>query len=441
MPYAVVWPLPVQCPGGEGVVILDLFAGPGGWDLGLEMCGRGDVVGIEWDDDACATRRAVGFPTIQADVAAWPERLMPRAEGLIASPPCQAFSAAGKRKGHLDADRLLAFADRWARDGWSPPGDGWADVRTPLILEPMRYIDVIEPEWVAMEQVAPALPFFQAMLDGLDKRGYSASVAVLQAEAFGVPQTRKRCFLVAHRGREVAMPVPTHSRYHPRSPERLDSGVLPWVSMAEALGWTDGCLGFARRDDLGTSPDGYRERDWRHVSLPPFGLTEKARSMVLRGASTANATVRSVDAPAPTLLANIGKQNGWEWTLHKRRDQRPDGSTQTRATTFPAPGLTTKAGQQWQWHGPATTVAGDPRITSRSHHYPGEQGRGAVTTEQVRAGEYDGKGPVKLTIEEASVLQTFPADYPWAGTKTAKFRQCGDAVPPLLAAAVLGAVL
>lgn len=37
MPYAVVWPFPVQCPGGEGVVILDLFAGPGGWDLGLEM--------------------------------------------------------------------------------------------------------------------------------------------------------------------------------------------------------------------------------------------------------------------------------------------------------------------------------------------------------------------------------------------------------------------
>ncbi|WP_342216349.1 MULTISPECIES: DNA cytosine methyltransferase [Nocardia] len=48
---------------------------------------------------------------------------------------------------------------------------------------------------------------------------------------------------------------------------------------------------------------------------------------------------------------------------------------------------------------------------------------------------------LRITVEEAAVLQSFPPGYPWSGTKTAKFRQIGDAVPPALAAAVLAPVL
>lgn len=39
----------------------------------------------------------------------------------------------------------------------------------------------------------------------------------------------------------------------------------------------------------------------------------------------------------------------------------------------------------------------------------------------------------RLTVEEAAILQTFPADMPWYGTQSSRYRQIGNAVPPLLA--------
>ncbi len=51
-------------------MILDLFAGPGGWDEGLRLLGVTDVLGIELDRDACAVAEAAGHRRIQVDVTA-----------------------------------------------------------------------------------------------------------------------------------------------------------------------------------------------------------------------------------------------------------------------------------------------------------------------------------------------------------------------------------
>ncbi|GAA3032673.1 hypothetical protein GCM10020000_07140 [Streptomyces olivoverticillatus] len=75
-------------------MIIDGFAGPGGWSEGLRLLGLRDI-GLEWDTAACKTRAAAGHLTIQCDVAQYPTApFQGRAKKQIWSPPCQAWSRA-----------------------------------------------------------------------------------------------------------------------------------------------------------------------------------------------------------------------------------------------------------------------------------------------------------------------------------------------------------
>ena len=69
-------------------LVLDLFAGPGGWSQGARDLGLSEV-GVELDHDACLTAVAAGHTRVRADVAAFPhEPFTGRLDGLIGSPPC-----------------------------------------------------------------------------------------------------------------------------------------------------------------------------------------------------------------------------------------------------------------------------------------------------------------------------------------------------------------
>ena len=345
------------------MTIIDLFSGPRGWDVGARMLGMPDSVGIEWDAAACATSVAAGFPTIRADVAQY--RIPPGITGLIASPPCTAFSMAGNGKGRAVLDELetaMANGDwAWGRDDHDPTV--W------LPLEAARWAEESSPEWIAMEQVPTAVRLWHALALVLRARGYRTWVGVLNAADYGVPQTRQRAVLMASRVGYVTKPTPTHTD---GGGDTLFDAVAPWVSMEDALGWTDQLVGFPRRADQGAAVEidgvAYRARDLFPTSGPAQTVTEKTRSWHrLTSGTRKRATVRTVDEPAPTIAFGNDAAS-WCWEDEHGNRQR-------------------------------------------------------------------------VTVEEAGVLQSFPRDYPWTGSRTSQFGQVGNAVPPLLAAAILSQLL
>ncbi|MEU4116484.1 DNA cytosine methyltransferase [Kitasatospora sp. NPDC028055] len=321
-------------PAPEAPDTLDLFAGPGGWSEGLRGHHGITDIGIEWDAAACRTRAAAGHPTVRADVAQIAAAPMAgRIRRLIASPPCQAWSRAGKQLGLQDQPLVHQAIDDLARgrDTRTALLAACKDPRSLLAAEPMRYLHDLRPEDAVMEEVPDALPLFRHYAEVLRSWGYSTWAGNLNAADFGVPQSRRRAILIASRVRTAQPPEPTHTE-HGEDGGLFGEPRARWVSMAAGIGW---------------------------------GAT---------------------DRPAPTVTAGGGKTGGAE---------------------------------------PFPTQARRALAESRD--------RGSWTA---RSAAPD---TARITVREAGLLQSFPADYPWQGTQTKQYEQAGNAVPPLLAAHVAAA--
>jgi DNA (cytosine-5)-methyltransferase 1 len=298
------------------------------------------------------------------------------------------------------------------------------DSRSLLTVEPLRWALALRPDWVALEQVPPVLELWELFGELLSGHGYSCAVGVLSAERYGVPQTRRRAFLIANRRGRVELPAPTHRSYNPRHPDRVldeERELLPWVSMATALGFADDAITYTNCQT--------------HGGRRPRGLT------------------RPATCPARTLDTSAGA-----WTIERpgscgeRRHTRraphaghlspacPDGldvrqtGNRVRSTGAPAPTMLasglSKGVPVWVRRRPSTTILGDARV-----HPPGHKCNASDPP-----GKYpgrNGKGGVRVTVQQAAVLQGFRPDYPWHGARTRQFRQIGNAVCPPLAAKVL----
>ncbi|MET9185160.1 DNA cytosine methyltransferase [Streptomyces tendae] len=388
------------------MIVLDLFAGPGGWSHALTVLGVRDV-GLEWDEWACETRAAAGQLTIRTDVAMYPVwPFLGKTTGVLASPPCQAWSMAGKRLGLLDQPLVhQAVADlATGRDTREKLLASCQDERSLLAAEPMRYLHALnqhgQPEWIAMEEVPDVLPLWRQYAAILRTWGFSVWTGILNAADYGVPQTRRRAILLASRTRTAEPPPPTHAKA--AEPESLfGPGRQKWVSMAEALGWgaTDRpvptvCAGGGPGGGPEPFPSGSRktltdardrgtwksQKGWHRImekqpAAAPARVGEGPRlSWSLRSNNQANATVRRADEPAGTLFFGH-RANECVWVAE------------------PAPGSMDK--------------------------------------------ERPAPESIRITAQEAGLLQTFPADYRWAGNKGQQFSQIGNAVPPRLAAHLL----
>lgn len=349
---------------------VSLFAGAGGACQGLRDAGLEVVASFERNADAVATLRANGLNGVLCDLNDYDFTTLAD-EGIElveGGPPCQPFSAAGRGHGEWDdRDCIPTFIDA---------------------------VWMLHPRVFVMENVRGLTykkhrEYLERVLKSFEALGYDAEWRVLNAADFGVPQTRQRLFIVGRcDGLAVRWPEPTHAKGG-------EGGLLPWVTMADALGW---------------------------------GITDRPSMTVMSGGT-------ETGGPEPLchpkrIREQAEARNAWK--VNTGRDWKPGGTradAQRVPVTEPSPAIDTKG--RWWLERPATTVAAaaSGRI-GRPGHKDWDKGEAQFQS-----------GAVKVTPEETAILQDFPREWKFVGNRTSLFRQIGNACPRSLTTAVVRAQL
>ncbi|MEV8406665.1 DNA cytosine methyltransferase [Streptomyces niveus] len=256
---------------------MDLFAGPGGLDVAAEDLGL-TVNGIEWDDNAYATRLAAGLEGPQGDVRKFHPKDFPDATVLAGGPPCQTFTVAGTGAGRKALDLVKYFVHQMAAGiDVEPELALLDDERTGLVLQPLRWALLAEKadkayDVIVLEQVPSVLPVWIEIGKVLKRLDYSVDWGILRTEQFGVPQTRRRAILIARRHGKATLPGPTHQPYRKgRRPDPNDPILDPWVDMRRTL---DRKEPFVVVSNYGTGGDP-KERGRRNWDEPSATVTGK----------------------------------------------------------------------------------------------------------------------------------------------------------------------
>ena len=129
------------------------------------------------------------------------------------------------------------------------------------------------------------------------------------------------------------------------------------------------------------------------------------------------------------------------------------GEGRPRPLDHPAPAITGKGTAylmnsaeawrhpDWVYRRPSTTITSD---SSGRVGRPGHKHRGpdcCAKNREAGVGEPQfAVEAVRVTVEQAALVQGFPDGYPWQGTKSKRYEQVGNAVPPPLARAILAAL-
>jgi len=351
--------------------LIDVFAGAGGMTLGFsKMYGHAfDSVWANDFDDACVRTYRSNFgdhcvPGDIVDLLSDPMIEIPQANIVIGGPPCQGFSLLNKnREGDPRKQLWRPFLDIVTRSG---------------------------AEVFVMENVPQLLGSFEhgAILGTAEQMGFRCWSEILCAADFGVPQTRRRAFIVGCRffdPSRVFPPRKTH--FDPRKASAQ-------LSLLDASG--DGYLPGAVR--------------WRTVrdaiaDLPPpegTKIREEAPPLDLHFGRS----------PTPMSVARykaIPEEGMNRFDLQKRApDLTPACWIRKKS------GGTDLFGRLW-WDRPAFTI--------RTEFFKPEKGRYLHPVENR-----------PITHREAARLQSFPDGFVFTGSKIQIARQIGNAVPPALAA-------
>lgn len=163
---------------------LDLFAGIGGFRLGMESAGHECIGFCEIDKFARASYKAIHDTEGEIElhditrVTDESVRGFGSVDVICGGFPCQAFSIAGARR-------------------------GFEDTRGTLFFEIARFAAILKPKYLFLENVKGLLNHdrgntFKTIIRALDELGYDVEWQVLNSKNFGVPQNRERVFIVGH---------------------------------------------------------------------------------------------------------------------------------------------------------------------------------------------------------------------------------------------------
>ena len=159
---------------------IDLFAGIGGFRLGMEKAGYKCVFSAEIDKHACEMYKLNFGDDPYNDITTLNVNKIPDFDILCAGFPCQTFSISGKQKGF------------------------YGDSRGALFFDICRILKAKQPSAFILENVKNLVTHdkkrtLTIMLDTLAELGYTVNFRVLNAKDFGVPQNRERVIIVGNK--------------------------------------------------------------------------------------------------------------------------------------------------------------------------------------------------------------------------------------------------
>lgn len=363
---------------------ISLFSGAGGLDIGATMAGVDIVCSIDTDNDSLETLRLNqdlnSTVLINEDITTLSGESILRQCGhkkneiefLIGGPPCQSFSknnywTKSGKESLRRKKRMKAVAENNGREFIGelvlPKAKNRVGVhednRTSLVMEYARLIEEISPRGFLFENVQSIThpknkKYLDEFINFTKNCGYQVKVLQLSSELFGVPQVRKRIFVVGHRNKVLGDPEITHS------PNSLF--LKPIVTSKMAIHK----YRFKKYFEEGEVIEGR----WSEYlpDIPP-GMNYKAL--------TSWAGYKNPIFEAETKF--------WNFLLKLHPDK------------------------------PSWTIASSPGPWVGPFHWENRRLR---------------------TIEMAA-LQSFPAHYRFYGSRRSRIRQIGNAVPPLMAKAVV----
>jgi DNA (cytosine-5)-methyltransferase 1 len=386
--------------------VIDLFAGAGGISEGFARAGFHLVAAVDSDPVALKTLW-VNHPelprenAIVADVRELPGARLKKLLGrrrldvLVGAPPCLGFSTVG-------------FRSKQARTSYRFIGD-----ERNFLFEYLVDIALqLRPRLFLMENV-PGMgtaqrdetSFLDAAARMLEKAGgYRTAQWKLNATAFGVPQDRTRCFLVASLG-DLLPPVPRQEYQDLRRPN-FDVDALPPVTLDEALiGIPPIKAGTGTSVELWDAAATLAEDRRCRRYLTKFKLLSASRLIYNHYARYNNERdleLYSLLRPGEDSVHAL-ERHGRADLMRYRRDVFDDKYARLRGDR------------------PCKTIV--------SHL--AKDGNGYIHPRETR----------NITVREAARVQSFRDDYVFCGSPTDQWVQAGNAVPPQMSEALARSLL